>query len=341
MTVGFSTRAAAAMAALGLFLAGAAEAHNPKGGGAGLPQLHVKRMMAAQKALNDLDASDQAKGMYSTLVQWPPSYPRLRVCFFGGSPEVRATVAEIANLWIQEGMGIRFDWGKKGKFRDCDPNDGKEDQIRISFEQPGYWSHLGQNSILYAKQEEPSLNLEGFDKIEDADALKEGEARGIILHEFGHALGLLHEHQSPNATCKDEFDWEHINKQLAEPPNSWDKETIDFNMQPFSGEDLMMTDFDVRSVMLYSFPPDYYRDGDKSKCYVPAANVDISEADHATVAYMYPADVAARMKSFEERRAGMQGLIQKASESGKKGVMLDVMKLFFGSPGTAQIPDGE
>jgi hypothetical protein len=47
------------------------------------------------------------------------------------------------------------------------------------------------------------------------------------------------------------------------------------------------------------------------------------------------------MKSFEERRAGMQGLIQKASESGKKGVMLDVMKLFFGSPGTAQIPDGE
>jgi hypothetical protein len=316
-------------------------AHNPKGGGAGLPKEHVKRLIAAQKAMNDLDSSDQAKGMYSTLVQWPPSYPRLRVCFFGGSQAVRAAVAQVGNEWIRSDMGIRFDFGKKGKLRDCDPNDGKEDQIRISFDQPGYWSHLGQNSILYAKQEEPSMNLEGFEKFEDISVLKQGEAKGIILHEFGHALGLLHEHQSPNATCKDEFNWAHINKQLSEPPNSWDQETIDFNMQPFSGEDLMLTEFDVNSVMLYSFPPDYYRDGANSKCYVPSSNNAISEVDYVTVAYMYPADVAARLKSFEERKAAMQAIVQKASESGKKGVMLDVVKLFFGSPGTADIPDGE
>jgi hypothetical protein len=341
MTAWLSARLVMAAASLSLVCAGVAEAHNPKGGGAGLPKIYVKRLIAAQKAMNDLDSSDQAKGIYSTLVQWPPSYPRLRVCFMGGSPEVRAVISEVANTWVKSDMGIRLDWGKKGKLRDCDPNDGKEDQIRVSFDQPGYWSQLGQNAVLYTKQEEPSLNLEGFDKVEDIGILKEGEAKGIILHEFGHALGLLHEHQSPNAACKDEFDWDHINKSLAEPPNSWDQETIDFNMQPFSGEDLMMTDFDPRSVMLYYFPPDYYKVGDKSKCYIPASNNEISETDFGTVAYMYPADAAARLKGFEERKTALQGIVKKASESGKKGVMVDLAKLFFGSAGTADIPDGE
>jgi Astacin (Peptidase family M12A) len=341
MTARLPTMAMIAAVAVSMVFAGPASAHNPKGGGADLPKVYVKRLIAAQKAMNDLDSSDQAKGIYSTLVQWPPTYPKLRVCFMGGSPEVRAAIAEVANTWIRNDIGIRFDWGKQDKFRDCDPAGGKENQVRVSFDKPGYWSQLGQNSVVYTKQEEPSLNLEGFDKAADVAVLKQGEAEGIILHEFGHALGLLHEHQSPNATCKDEFDWDHINKTLAEPPNSWDQETINFNMQPFSGEDLMMTQFDPSSVMLYYFPPDYYKDGDKSKCFIPSANNEISETDFTTVAYMYPADAAARLKNFENRKVALQGVVQKASASGKKGIMVDLAKLFFGSPGTASIPDGE
>ncbi len=49
------------------------------------------------------------------------------------------------------------------------------------------------------------------------------EPHGIILHEFGHALGILHEHQSPVANCVNEYNWEFIVKYLSGPPNNWDE----------------------------------------------------------------------------------------------------------------------
>ncbi len=46
---------------------------------------------------------------------------------------------------------------------------------------------------LRAGKSEPTMNL-GWVTNEASTSDKE---RGTILHEFGHALGLLHEHQSP------------------------------------------------------------------------------------------------------------------------------------------------
>ncbi|MBM3520942.1 MAG: hypothetical protein FJX63_09300 [Alphaproteobacteria bacterium] len=50
-----------------------ASAHDPKGKG-GLPPIYVKRMQEAMKSLEGMDSSDAARGVYSKLVQWPPSY---------------------------------------------------------------------------------------------------------------------------------------------------------------------------------------------------------------------------------------------------------------------------
>ena len=36
----------------------------------------------------------------------------------------------------------------------------------------------------------------------------ETEARRLTMHEFGHALGMLHEHQSPTGGCGPEYDEE-------------------------------------------------------------------------------------------------------------------------------------
>ncbi|MGE0240795.1 MAG: hypothetical protein AB7S59_18910, partial [Parvibaculaceae bacterium] len=77
-----------------------------------------------------MDDSDQARGMYSTMVVWAPTYPKLRVCFFGGTPEANTAVAKVANKWITDDVGLKLDFGKADNPRQCDAAGGRENQIR-------------------------------------------------------------------------------------------------------------------------------------------------------------------------------------------------------------------
>jgi hypothetical protein len=45
------------------------------------------------------------------------------------------------------------------------------------------------------------MNFEGFDKGTPSDW------EGTVRHEFGHALGLEHEHQHPEGGCDAEWRW--------------------------------------------------------------------------------------------------------------------------------------
>ena len=101
-TKAFGLGCGVALAAM--MMAGAAQAHDPSGKG-GMPMVYQKRVMEAMKALSKMDDSDQAKGMYSRLVQWPPSYAKLRVCFMDGSfigvqPHKFLAVLYIDLVWV-------------------------------------------------------------------------------------------------------------------------------------------------------------------------------------------------------------------------------------------------
>lgn len=311
-----------------------AQAHDPSGKGGPSPEI-TRRLAEGREAMLKLDSTDTAKGIYALSLQWPPSYAKLRVCFMGGTDAANARVAQIASMWTADAStSLKLDFGKPSKPRRCDPSAQRESQIRVSYDQPGYWSVLGQVSVVYLTQQEASLNLEGLGEA-SLEAFDNPEVKSIILHEFGHALGLLHEHQSPASNCAQEFNWSHIVSYLSGPPNSWDEDTIKRNMATESAEDLMMTDFDPKSVMLYSFPAEFYVNGGNSTCYISHSNTEISATDRATVEYMYTSDMAQRQKNFQQAKAQFSAIVEKSAAAGTKSVNFDFVGAFFGDKGVA------
>ncbi|TXF89658.1 hypothetical protein FUA23_09415 [Neolewinella aurantiaca] len=104
----------------------------------------------------------------------------ITVKFFDGSAALRNRVMQYAAEWTRYG-NLKFEVVRSG------PAD-----IRISFTQNGSsWSMVG-NSSARADQQKPSMNFGWL-----TDLTPDYEVKRTVLHEFGHALGLLHEHQNP------------------------------------------------------------------------------------------------------------------------------------------------
>jgi len=75
-----------------------------------------------------------------------------------------------------------------------------------------------------------------------------------ILHEFGHCLGMRHEHQSPSCNIQWDknkvYDW-------GKKTLGWNKKKVDDNIiNQLDGKDFTNSTFDPLSIMLYLFPPE-------------------------------------------------------------------------------------
>ena len=72
----------------------------------------------------------------------------------------------------------------------------------------------------------------------------------VVLHNFGHMLGLIHEHQSPNAEIP--WDKEAVYRYYLEN-QGWGTEQVDSNLLRKSRSDDYPSyrEFDVDSIMMY------------------------------------------------------------------------------------------
>ncbi|MBD8469211.1 hypothetical protein [Sphingomonas sp. CFBP 8765] len=231
----------------------------------------------------------------------------LQVCFFGGNAVVKTLISTVASEWSKY-ANIRFDFGTPGKWRDCRQPTSGLSSIRIGFSGEGYWSLIGLDAQDEATVYQPSMNFESFSNIYNPNQgtragifytpanvvqLADARDRGTILHEFGHALGLLHEHQNPVLGCQAEIIWTgpgNVYDYYGRNPNSWDRETVDRNLGPIAAADpdAKAGDPDPDSIMMYAQPAAIFRTGKASRCYVIEKNI-VSAKDQALVARLYPA----------------------------------------------------
>ncbi len=201
------------------------------------------------------------------------------VCFIGGDEGMNELIAIVARKWTSGG-GIDLDFGPAYDLHKCDKS--RKFDIRVGFADFGYWSYLGTDSKR-VPNDRPTLNLQGFDHIEQGEKISEATLRGAILHNFGHALGLLHQEQSPDSKCLDELDREKIQKMFSTSSDAFyrDLKPIKYN------SDYLITPFTADSVMRHSFSAEYYVRGADSPCYGPP-QTKLSEDDKNLFRLLYP-----------------------------------------------------
>jgi hypothetical protein len=178
---------------------------------------------------------------------------KLHVRFLGGTAAEQATAREQANWWTPH-ANLTFEF-----------DNAPDAEIRITFDpNDGAWSYIG-TDCKSIPRDQPTMNLGFLDG-------------GTAAHEFGHAIGLAHEHQNPAGGI--EWNEEVVLRDLAGPPNFWTPDQIRHNvLEKYSADQIRGTKFDPDSIMLYFFPGSWVKSGIGTK-----ANDVLSALDKAFIA---------------------------------------------------------
>ncbi len=193
----------------------------------------------------------------------------ITVKFLSGSSDLRSRVIYHAREWTRF-ANVRFQVVTSG------PAD-----IRVAFTQNGSsWSMVGSGSAR-ANQQKPSMNFGWL-----TDRTPEYEVRRTVLHEFGHALGLLHEHQNPAGGIP--WDEAAVYAHYLKTQGWNRKTTYDNVIGTANRNDTQYSVHDRASIMHYPV------DGRLTKGrYEVGMNNELSAIDRLYIARMYPGRSAA------------------------------------------------
>lgn len=179
--------------------------------------------------------------------------------------------------------------------------------IRITFDpEQGAWSLVGTDCINNKK--EPTMNLGWFDV-------------GTTIHEFGHALGLIHEHQNPRGKT---IQWD-LDKvyQWADNSQGWDHDTTYRNIvEKYAINQVNGSTFDPNSIMLYFFPSNLTLNNEGTHqnyilsptdvLYINSVYANSPESPQKFYKSIYGKDIGANLKSFsvtEEKSGNNAGIV--------------------------------
>ncbi|MET0741673.1 MAG: M12 family metallopeptidase [Candidatus Nanopelagicales bacterium] len=192
---------------------------------------------------------------------------RLRVRFLDGVPSVMERVATIAREW-QDLTNLTLSFVTSGTA-----------DIRISFREKGFsWSTVGTDALTVPASQ-PTMN---YGWLTPSTALREYQR--VVRHEFGHALGMIHEHQNPDAFGKIPWDKPKVYAYYAQ--QGWSKADVDQNIfEVYDEDETNFSDYDPSSIMHYAIPEELTI-GDFSIGW----NTVFSALDRSFMATQYPED---------------------------------------------------
>lgn len=216
----------------------------------------------------------------------------------GGDSSQQDVVRRAFDVWKDVGIGLTF----------TEEPQRSESELRIGFRRRnGSWSTVGTDALTVGQQERTmnfgwNINVPGPNGLDTA------------VHEIGHALGLHHEHQNPNAGIV--WDREAVYDYFARtqtPP--WSRAKTDFNI--LNKIDPLTVDgsnWDPDSIMHYSIAaglirqPAQYRNGIR-----PQAG--LSQTDIEVVKRFYPdgggSGLVPELRAWESQRLSLAAGEQK------------------------------
>lgn len=208
------------------------------------------------------DVSDLPAAAFLTSTLWKPGQT-ITISFIDQYVDawkkawVQKTVAE----YVQPHVNLKLQFGNYGSNAD----------IRITFAHANQaYSRLGTQSTWYkgSSQQPESMNLGWLDEPHQGSFTWAGQTYkvpgcsgwcsnnqngSVIIHEFGHALGMVHEHQNPTGGIQ--WNVEAVLAYFRGSPNFWNDDQIYFNViDKYDASLLNASSFDPKSIMLYAYP---------------------------------------------------------------------------------------
>lgn len=263
-----------------------------KPAGKGIGQKYGCTSIMQAPKITSFDTSAGSRGLVDPYYLWNNG-STLKVRFLSGSPSMQEKVKSYAKEWEQY-ANLKFEFVDYG---DAD--------IRINLDNKGGHNSLIGQLASGVAQDTKTMNFDTTD-FSTYDAMHR-----TVLHEFGHAIGLLHEHYSPLAGIP--WNKDLVYKELAQS-QGWDKMTVDVNLfQQYNLTYTHGTSYDRTSIMHYPVLSRWTTNG-----YSVPWNNQLSAGDKAMIAALYPktGDRASEVPRFVITNFTRMNVVNSADKAG-------------------------